>query len=227
MFWKSAPNAVMALSNWRTYVGLIEFLVLVGAPVFLVDIFAGRLEIERKRRVFLSTLTSVVVQLSATIVFVLTFEIIILGQGREAAWSLPWFYFEKAPIAIGKYFCALLIANMVFAFIPIIGRLYTVQVLVAGTFTVSLGVRVVENSYPGTVPQGLEFWPGYQVATELVALSLALGMFGRVLEQRLASKARLRPEALRSSVTSAAVGCLGLLPVFLYGAWVGAQLRSM
>jgi hypothetical protein len=117
------------------------------------------------------------------------------------------------------------------AFLPILGRFPPFHSLVLGALALALVIAIIENTYPGAVSKRVHFWPGFWFAVGLLVVGGVMVWLGVLVAALLA----MAVDAIAGDTAAKGLGQLlmfpvaatfGFIPVFIYGAWLGAQLRS-
>lgn len=226
MFWESVGAGLKVLTYWQTYVAGLEYL-----TVFLVPMFAFGM-ITQKNSHFsglagcLSVVVLPVVQVAAMAIFILTLAPIILGLGNDAAWSLPWNVIVLVPGAFFKLVGILIVATIALAFIPILGRLHSLQVVVLGGVALTFVLGILESITPGTVKGSVDFIPGFWFSVGLLVLGGFMSWIGIVTAALALTALESVKKGIGQLIMYPVGAIFGFIPVFIYGAWLGAQLRG-
>lgn len=229
MFWESVAGGLGILTYWETYVAGLEYLAVLWAPMAVVGSLAMKSEKAAGAIGCLSMLVLPVFQVFGIVVFVLTLSPIILGLSHDAAWVFPWILAIEAPGSVAKFVGLLIVAAVMLAFIPILGilgRLQSLQTLVLGSFALALVMGLIENANPGVVSKHVHFWPGFWFAVGLLIIGGVMAWIGTLAAAVLATAVESRVEGLGQLLMFPIAAIFGFIPVFIYGAWLGAQLRG-
>jgi hypothetical protein len=170
MFWDSVVAGLKVLTYWQTYVAGLEYLAIFFIPMIVIGIL-----MEKNERIggavgCLSMFFLPVLQVAALAVFVLTLAPIIFGFAGEAAWSFPWKVMTLAPGAFFKLVGVLVVAAIILAFIPILGRLQSLQTLVLGGIALMFVLGLLDSINPGFVKGRVDFVPGFWFSVGLLVI---------------------------------------------------------
>jgi hypothetical protein len=226
MFWESVVTGLGVLVNWQTYVAVLLFLVLSRGPVILGGFILTKAGKAEGAIGCLSMIILPFLQVFALFVFVLTMSPIILGLSKEAAWSLPWVLASMEPWFVAKYVGVLWLATIVFGFIPFAGNLESLQTLLIGIFTLAIVVGVIAANNPELATKHIVFLPGGWFVFGFLVIGLVMVWLGSMLAGLLLAVIGARIEGNGELLVSAIAATFGFLPVFIYGAWLGAQIRA-
>jgi hypothetical protein len=224
MFWDAVTGGLGVLTYWQTYVAGLEYLAVYMVPMGVVGFLAMRSERAAGAIGCLSMLVLPVLQVFAIFVFVLTLSPIILGLSPEAAWGFPWMLAFEAPGSVAKFVGLLLIAALVLAFVPILGRLQSLHTLVLGALGLALVLGIIDNANPGFVAKRVHFWPGFWFTLGLLVIGAVLAWIGTLAAAALAVAVESKIEGFGQLLMFPIGAIFGFIPVFMYGAWLGAQL---
>lgn len=145
MFWDSAISGLKVLTYWETYVAGLEYLAIFFVPMIIVGLIMEKNEGVGAMVGCLSMLLMPVIQVAAMAVMILTLAPIIFGFGEDAAWSFPWQLIAIAPAAFFRLIGVLVVAAVILAFVPILGRLQSLQTLVLGGIALIFVLRILSE----------------------------------------------------------------------------------
>jgi hypothetical protein len=151
---------------------------------------------------------------------------IILGLSQEAAWAFPWVLAFEAPGSVAKFVGLLLVAALILAFVPILGRLQSLHTLVLGALGLALVLGIIDDVNPGFVVKRVHFWPGFWFALGLLVIGGILAWIGTLAAAGLAVAVESKVQGFGQLLMFPVGAIFGFIPVFMYGAWIGAQLRG-
>jgi uncharacterized integral membrane protein len=114
----------------------------------------------------------------ALCIFVMTLFPILLGFSEEAAWSLPWLVVSAAPGRVASLIAILLIATLVLAFIPIVGRINSIYTTIIGGIVLIILIGIIAKENPNFEVRHLRLWPGLWFSTGLIVVGAFLGWLG-------------------------------------------------
>ena len=225
MFLDSVVGGLSVFSYWETYVAGLEYLAIVFIPMAILGIFMETSESAGAYVGCLGMLVLPLVQLVGVAVYVLTLAPIILGIGTDAAWDLPWTVMLLAPGEFLWLVGKLILATLVLALMPIINQLESLATFALGVITLTFVLGLVNSINPGFVHEGMDILPGFWFSVGLLLVSGVVSWVGLMLPALLFSTARPYDEGLAGPVMSVFGAVFGFVPVFMYGAWLGAQLK--
>lgn len=218
MFWDSVLAGLKVLTYWETYVAGLEYL----AIFFISTMIMKKSEGGGAAIGCLSTLLLPVLGVAAVVVFVLTLAPIIFGFAEDAAWSFPWKILTMAPGAFFKLVGVLVVAAIVLAFIPIPG----VQTLVLGGIALMFVLRILDSVNPGIVRGRVDFVPGFWFSVGLLVIGGVMSQVGMMVASLIVIPLEIAKKGISRLLMFPIGAIFGFIPVFMYGAWLGAQVRG-
>lgn len=222
MFWESVGNGLGVLTYWETYVAALEYLVILLLPMV---VFGMVMERGGGSVGCVSMLLLPVLQVSAIAVFVLTLSPIIFGLGEDAAWSLPWQLIMKAPGLFLKLAGVLILFAILLAFIPFLGQLQSLQTLVLGGIALLFVLNIAKTSIPEFANVKIDFIPGFWFTVGLLMVGVAMSWVGTMVAAVAITVIGKKAEGVGQMIMFPIAAIFGFIPVFIYGAWLGSQLR--
>jgi len=227
MLWDSILGALKILLHWETYVAGLEYLAIFFVPMGLFGLVMSRSEGAGGFALgCMGMLLLPILQVAALAVYILTMAPIIFGMGSDAAWAFPWQLMLGAPWAFAKVVGVLALAAIVIAFIPILGRLESLHTLVLGGIALVFVLGILENNYPGQIQTRVNLLPGFWFTVGLLVLGAVMAWIGTMVGALLATAIDMTTEGVGQLVMFPVAAVFGFVPVFLYGAWLGLQLRG-
>lgn len=227
MFWDSVVGGLKVLTYWETYVAGLEYLVIFFIPMIVIGMIMEKSEGVGGVFGCLSSMFLLpVLQIAAMAVFVLTLAPIIFGFVEDAAWSFPWKVIMLAPGAFFKLVSVLIVAAFVLAFIPFLGQLQSLQTLVLGGISLIFVLGILDSINPGVIKVGVDFIPGFWFTVGLLAIGGLMSWIGIMVAALLVAAIDMGEEGLGQFIMFPIAAIFGFIPVFMYGAWLGAQLRG-
>ena len=223
MFWDSVVAGLNVLTFWQTYVAGLEYL-----AVFLVPMFFAGWFMERSRGVAtgaigcLSVIVVPILQIAAMVVFALTLSPIIFGFAKVAAWSLPWKVITLDPGLFLRMLVVLLVASFGMAFIPFLGRFRPFETLVLGGIALYFSLHLFGAITPGGIRNSIEYVPNFWFVVGLLVIGGFMSLIGMLMAVLVIGY--IGDGAELYVIPIAAV--LGFIPMFMYGTWLGAQVRA-
>jgi ABC-type Na+ efflux pump permease subunit len=121
---------------------------------------------------------------------------------------------------------AMLVAAIVMAFIPILGQLNSLHTLVLGGIALVFVLSIFESLNPGSVPDRVDFVPGFWFFVGLLAISGVTSWLAMMIIGLVASSFETVEEGIGQMMMFPLGAIFGFLPVFMYGSWLGAQVRG-
>lgn len=222
MFWDSVLGGLSVLTFWETYVAGFEYLLIFLGPVLLMSLTMK----EGGAAGCLSMLAIPVLHAIAVAVVVLTLAPIIFGFAKDAAWSFPWVIMGAAPGMFLKLIGILLLSAIALAFVPLLGQIQSFQTLVLGGIALIFDLGIFKTLYPEVSIENLDFIPGFWFTVGLLLLGGIMAWVGIVVSSMLAIIGGGNDDGIRQLLVFPIAAMFGFLPVFVYGAWIGNQLRQ-
>jgi hypothetical protein len=226
MFWDSVLAGLKVLTYWETYVAGLEYLAIFFIPMAIVRMIMEKSEGGGAAVGCLSMLLLPVLNGAATAVFLLTLSPIIFGFAEDAAWSFPWRILVMAPGAFFKFVGVLVVAAIVLAIIPILGKLDTLYILVNGGIALGLILGILDTVNPGIVKGSVDFIPGFWFFVGLLVIGGVMRRVGMLVAALIATGLDKAKEGIGQLVMVPLVNIFGFVPVFMYGAWLGSQVKG-
>ena len=231
MFWNSVVEGLKVLLYWEVYVAGLGYITLSMIPIIVAGMIGSKSE---STSITLGCLSMIIVpmfQVVAMAVMILTLAPIIFGLAEDAAWSLPWQLIVMAPGAFFTLIGILVVTAIVLALIP--GQLKSLHTLILGGITLTFFLGILDLLHPDIVIDHVELIPGFWFSAGLIAIGGAMFWIGMMITMALSMVAYgmgLTKESLEQLMmfpAAATFGAIfGFIPVFMYGAWIGAQIRS-
>lgn len=226
MFWNSVGSGLGVLTYWQTYAAGLLFLLLSIGPMILIGMGMEKAGRAGGAIGCLSMLVLPFFQTFALVVFVLSLAPIILGLSNDAAWSFPWLLATESPWAMTKFVGKLLIAAVVLAIIPLIGRVQSLHSLVLGGIALASVIGILGAINPAIAAKNISLWPGFWFIVGLLVLGAAMAWIGMMAAALLASVIESKFEGIGQLLAIPVTAVFGFIPLFIYGAWLGAQLKA-
>lgn len=226
MFWDSVRAGLGVLTYWQTYAaGLLFFLISMG-PMVLIGMGMEKAGRAGGAIGCLSMLVMPLIQTFALVVFVLSLAPIILGLSNDAAWSFPWLLTAEAPWTMTKFVGKLLIAAAVLAFIPLIGRFQSLHTLLLGGIALASVIGILGAMNPAIAAKNISLWPGFWFIVGLLVLGAAMAWTGMMAAALFVSLIESLFGGIGQLLAFPVAAVFGFIPLFIYGAWLGSQLRA-
>lgn len=228
MFWNAVWGGTKVLFHWESALAAVIYFALFLAPIAA----AGKLA---EKRPGLGCATQLLVlpftQVFATLVVTWMLSPIILGLSDDAAWSLPWRALTRDPGYVIKVVFGATIATLAAAFVPVLGQMPTFLSLVSTGFVIAAVAVALQRSVPELAGLSLDLVPGFWVTIGFVffgalAFMLGTGVIALIAGFRASRDPESPIEASQPDpLAMASASLLGLVPGFMYGAWLGLQFR--
>ena len=228
MFWDSVLGGLKVFTFWETYAAGLLYLLMLILPLVIVGWRMQQTENAGAAMAggCLSMLLMPAVQVAAMAILVLTLAPIILGFGEDAMWAFPWQVITNAPGAFLKLVGTMLVATIVIAFVPLLGQLQSVSTLILGGIALTFLLGILDSANPGFVTGRVDLIPGFFFAVGLIVVGGALSFVGILAAGAIAAVVDPHEEGLGQLLMMPVGAVLGLVPVFIYGAWLGLQLKG-
>ena len=227
MFWDSVLAGLKVLTYWETYVVGLEYLAIFFIPIAIVGIVMEKSEGASAAAGCLSMFLLPVLQVAAMAVLVLTLAPIIFGFAEDAAWSFPWKIITMAPGAFFKLVGVLVVASIALAFIPILGQLQSLQTLVLGAIALMFVLGIVDSINPGIVKGRVDFIPSFWFSVGLIVMGGIMSWVGMMVAALIVTGIEMATEEGLGQLIMFPIGAIfGFIPVCMYGAWLGAQVKG-
>ncbi len=227
MFWDSVVAGLKVLAYWETYIAGLEYLAVFMLPMLILGLM---MEKGGERGgvaagcfgMFLLPL----LQVAAMAVFILTLSPIIFGFAEDAAWAFPWKVMVLAPGSFFKLIGILCLAAIACAFIPFLGGLQSLQTLVLGGLALMFVLGLLDSIQPGVLTKKVHFIPGFWFLVGLLLVGGIMSWVGMMVSALAITAIEGFSEDLGQILVFPLGAIFGFIPVFMYGAWLGAQVRG-
>lgn len=222
MFWDSVVAGLKVLTYWEVYVAGLEYIAICYLPLLMV--IAGATM--KKSTVFdvvepinlkVFLVLMPMIHAAALVVMLVTVTPIVLGLSDDADWMAPWEFVTALPLTFLALVVKLVILAFVFPLIPIVGRLQSLQTLAMGSVALISTVRIVVGYHVDYIP---DFW----FSVGLIVIGGVLSWAGMMLAVLFASVVDRAEYGLGQLLIFPIAPMFGFVPVFMYGAWLGAQI---
>ena len=226
MFWDSVIAGLKVLTFWEAYAAGFEYMAIFFAPIIIVGMIMEKNEGSGVLAGCLTMLLMPVVRVAAMAVMILTLAPIIFGFGEDAAWGFPWQLMAMAPGAFFKLVGVLVIASIALAFMPILGQLQSLQTLVLGGTALIFVLGIFDSVSPGVVMERVDFLPGFWFSVGLIVIGGIMSWIGMMVAAFTVTALELAQDGIGQIIMLPVSAIFGFIPVFMYGAWLGAQVRG-
>ena len=127
---------------------------------------------------------------------------------------------------MAKFVGKLLVAAIVLAFIPILGRVQSMHTLLLGSFALALVIAIIASINPTVAAKQIHFWPGFLFVIGLLVVGSAMAWIGTMAAALLSTVIEARAEGMGQLLVLPVAAVFGFIPLFIYGAWLGSQIRA-
>lgn len=227
MFWDAVAGGLKVFTYWQTYVASFGYFLIFVIPWTFVVLMLRAAHSGGGAILWVSTvfmpLVQVIAHVMAHSVLILTLWPIIFGLGPDAAWEFPLRLISQEPTVFLKLLLALTVASTVLSVIPFLGKIQALHTLVLGGITLALVIAILESVYPSLATHKVNYWPGFWFIAGLVVISAIASWIGMVISFHIA-------EAVAEGwgfVALPVAAIFGFVPIFMYGAWLGSQLKGV
>jgi hypothetical protein len=225
MFWWAAAVGLKTLTYWETYAAVVEYF-----AIFFIGYRAAALLLKKRSGTRAATgnfvLLIPVLHAAAIQIFVLTLSPILFGMAGDAAWGYPLELLTTSPKFFFAMLGVLMTAAGIMAVIPFLRRCPAVHALVLGSIALMFAFGIIISDNPGMLKAPMAIIPDVWFLAGLLVICGVVTWAGR----RAAS---LAGKALGVSENGPGLiilfplsAVLGFLPVFMYGALLGIQLKG-
>ncbi len=226
MFWDSVVAGLAVLTYWETYVAGLEYLAIFFVPMGIVGVFMESSDSAAGYAGCLSAILLPLIQVAALAVMTLTLAPIIFGVSDDAAWAYPWRIITVAPMLFFKLIGQLVFAAILLAFVPILGRLHSLHTLVLGGISLTFLLGILDSMNPGVVAGRVDLIPSFWFSVGLIIVGGIMSWVGIFVAGVAITVLELSKEGIGQIIMVPVVAIFGFIPVFIYGAWLGAQLKG-
>lgn len=156
--------------------------------------------------------------------FVFTMAPIILGASEDAAWTLPWVAMSQVPDVFLKLIGMLVITTFILTFTPVLNLFTSLHTLVLGSLTLLYVFKLIAPISLGG--ELVDYIPDFWFSVGLLAVGSILSWMGIVVTAFFLTVVGKVEESFSALAIPFLGSVFGFIPVFMYGAWLGAQVRG-
>jgi len=234
MFLDSVLAGLKVLTYWETYAAGLEYFAIFFIPMAIAGKVMDKAEGAGCVAVFFGALFFQALHVAASVVLVLTLAPIIFGFAEDAAWSFPWKILTVAPGAFFKLVGALVVASILLEFLlglSIIFRLLinSLRALILGGPTLMFVLGIMELVNPDIAKGPVDFTPGFWFLVGLLVIGGIMSWVGRMVAALIVTGLEMVANGTKGigQLAMVPIGAIfGFIPVFMYGAWLGAQVKG-
>ncbi len=221
MFWDSFYSALKIMTIWDTHVVVLLYLLLMVTPGILLLLFLQKrhaLHIKFVRKLFLPVFEALAVAAAVLMLFP-----VILGLGEGALWGFPFKVMKMSPGGFGVFIGVLIALAYLIDVIPKFRRFQSFKTLVLGGISLIFVQICLSAINPMLEVELANFIPEFWFVCGTLFIAAVLSRIGHFVfvafTNVLGNKFDLREE-LAELLILPIIAALGLLPVFIYGAWM-------
>lgn len=223
-FFDSVLVGLKVLTHWEFYVSGIEFFLIILIPKIVIGLMLQSENSVGSASGFVGLFILPIFWVLATFVFIVTLSPILLGLGGDALWMLPWEQMANNPTGFLWMFVKLYIAMIIISFVPFFGQMQSVQILIVGGFTLVLSLRVLSFDVSGWLIDRLDLIPDFWFVIGIIVIGAFLSSISLAITAAVAMLVSSMSRGLSELLVFPISAAFGFIPVFIYGAWLGAQL---
>lgn len=230
MFWNSVLAGLTVLTYWETYVAWFIYFVAIPIPVasafFILEKNKG--EVPKLLIDWLPVLYTV-----GVIAIMLILSPIIFGFSEDAAWAFPWKLILLMPWELIELVAILMVAYFIFAWIPIwVGWFHSLGSILIYCVLLMKILGIFESISPGIINEKVDFIPGLLFSVGLIVIGGIMSWVGKLVSALIS--AIIGMKVAKTAGYSGNIGYIifisiepvfNFIPVYMYGAWLGAQVR--
>lgn len=165
-------------------------------------------------------------QALAVFITVCTLFPIMLGR-PEAAWSFPWILIVNMPGRILIILVVMLVISVVGAFIPILGRANSFIMFIMGGVVVAFLTLIIHKINPELGIRNIQIIPGFLTIIGFVIVSAIVSWLGMLASAAVVTLLFRDREDISQLVMMPLGSVFGFIPVFIYAAWIGLQIKGL
>ena len=227
MLWDTISTAILFFAYWETYCVVIGYIVVSWFPKICAGMMLSS-DSPKSPALFmiLTFVLTPVMECTAMILAVMTLSPIILGFSDDAAWSIGWQVFHFAPWGLAKMVGIVLLAQIILAFVPIIGRITAIHTLIIGGIVLIATLGMIQGFAPEIIPDELRWFPGWGALIVWILLCAVMTMCIAGLSGGIGAMVSRGDESSGQFFAYIGGTVAGFMPVFLYGAWLGMQIHG-
>ena len=226
MFWDAVVNGLKVLLHWQAYLVALMYIVISFLPVIAIVFAGNRSDNIMAKGGCLVMLIQPLFQALAVFVTVCTLFPIMLGR-FEAAWSFPWILIVNIPGRILILLAIMLVISVIGAFIPILGRANSFIMFIMGGVVVAFLTLIIDKMNPDLGIKNIQILPGFLTIIGFVIISGIVSWLGTLASAAVVTLL-FRDRGDISQIIMMPLGSVfGFVPVFIYAAWIGLQIKGL
>ena len=226
MFIDALVAGLGMLTCWQTYVAGVLYLLIWCTPIVALTLLGDKPPGGEADAGCLAVILGTVLQVIGLWVTTLPLTPLIFGIAKEMDWTLPWTIILVAPKEALAMVAILYSVALILAIVTVVDPLKVLLTLVPGALILMYAAANWGLLYPATGPPQVRLFPGWLFIAGLLALGGVAAWFGKMAALRVAVLLEsIRPGAGRLLVAPI-IALFGLIALYVYGAWLGVQLRA-
>lgn len=227
MFWESVQQALKTLTYWQIYAAGLQYLIIIYIPM-LIAFFAGS---KRGKTGYMQEASIILVpffQAIATLFFVFSSAQIALGFLDNSTWRMPVDVALQSPLEFLKLAFFLVLAAILLALLPVVGRISSLQTLVLGGLALVMMLGIIDSDDNVIIYDQLDYIPGFWFIIGIVVVGAIVSGIGvavvSVVPEILSRITGRDLQGIGTLIILPIASTLGFVPFFIYAAWVGEQV---
>jgi hypothetical protein len=225
MFWWAAIAGLKTLAYWETYAAVLEYI-----AVFFIGYRAAALLSKKRAGIGESSgrysLLIPVLHAAAIQIFVLTLSPILFGIAGDAAWGYPLELLTTSPKFFFTMLGVLITAAGIMAVIPFLQRCPAVHALVLGSIALMFVFGIFVSDNPGILKGPTAILPDIWFMIGLLVICGIMTWAGRRAAAFTSKALDISGNGLGELILFPLAAVFGFIPVFVYGALLGIQLKG-
>jgi len=226
VFWYAVLTGLKVLTYWEAYVAGLEYLAIFYIPLAIASAVRKKSEKTGTAAGLLSMLLLPVLHAIAMTVFVLTLAPIIFGIEGNATWNYPWEILTTASGLFLTLIGVLIVAAGLMAIIPLLRRLPALQTLVLGVIALFFAFSIFITENPGIIKGHIAVIPDIWIIAGLLVIGIVMSWVGRLAADFAGKAVGIADDGPGRIMLFPLSAIFGFLPMFIYGALLGIQLKS-
>ena len=223
--WTHVLDGMAVLGHWQTYVAALEFLIVcLLMPLAAGFLFARRPDAQAGSGCLMLVMVPVL-EVWAMVVFVMTLSPILLGVSSDADWMLPFRAWAGSGSQMSALLGGLTLLALVMNVAPLLQRRWALHGFVLGSIILAFSVDLVA---PGSGEVGasrqIDYLPSLLPALVMLVMAALASVVDELLLVVVYALFGEPDGPTRHLIVSPVAALPGFVPVFVYGAWLGAQL---
>lgn len=119
----------------------------------------------------------------------------------------------------------LVVSALLLAFIPFLGQVQSLQTLVLGGIALVFVLKIIQASIPELANVKIDPIPGFWFTVGLLTVGAIMSWVGIMVAALAVTAIGEKAEGVGQLLMFPIAAIFGFIPVFIYGAWLGGQLK--